>query len=133
MNNLNIFIGIHSEFAYRRLLRIPSLTDYLQPFSQAIAEMAGEDSPVAQQVVPQIYTFLFYELLRFASPSRIAAAAQDMLSGCHGQTIASADPGLYRLLKQGKYRQVWLKNAAARLRHRLAVWVKYLKSFGGVQ
>lgn len=110
---------------FNRLLRIPSLTAYMQPFEEA-AKTAGIEG--LETVVREIYVSLFCELMHFGTTAQIAAGARDMLAGHYAAAVESAQPKLYRLLAAGKYRQVWLRGAKLRLRHALAVRVKYARN-----
>lgn len=117
---------------FHRLLRIPSLTAYMQPFEEGLDALAkslnGESAQTIVGLTSEIYVSLFYEQLRFASVTQIESAAKDMLSGEYAQTVRNENPRLFGLLKDGKYLRVWLQRRKARIRHWLAVRIKYAKS-----
>lgn len=108
---------------YRRLCRIPSLSAYMCPFETGLAAIPG-----AAEITEQIYESFFYEMIRFSDILLIEQTAKDMFRGKYSTRIASKNPKLYRLLEQEKYRRVWLQNRVGRLRHRIAVRLKYLRS-----
>ncbi|MBO4887444.1 MAG: glycosyltransferase family 2 protein [Firmicutes bacterium] len=118
---------------FDRLWRIPSLSEYMGPFYETAEQLEERFSKTgascrAVSVSDRIYSMLFREKLRFASREQIRLAAQDMLSGRHADVIARRDPKLYQSLKDRRYTYVWIKRAIRRVRHRLAVQVKYRRS-----
>ncbi len=116
---------------YNRLLRIPSLSAYMQPFEAGLQELTSHidnGETVAQDIVGQIYTSLFQEQIRFGDIPELKRAAADMLSGTYSETVKKSNPSLFQSLKKGKYTMVWCQSAGRRLRHWLAVRVKYLKN-----
>ena len=113
---------------YRRLCRIPSLSAYMVPFEEELAEIPG-----GEEIAAAIYRSFFYEMIRQGDVSILERAAEDMLGGNYARRIAAEDPKLYRLLQEKKYRPVWLRGMAGRLRHALAVRVKYLRNGGKVK
>lgn len=115
---------------FNRLWRIRSLSEYVQPFYEAAQELEARFSKDgvacgAVAVSDRIYSILFHEQLRFASPEQIKLAARDMLSGEHAGVIACMDPALYQNLKERRYARVWAERALGRARHAIAVQVKY--------
>lgn len=113
---------------YRRLCRIPDLGAYMEPFEAELEEIPG-----GENIAAGIYEAFFYQMLRFGDIQKIERTAKDMLSGRYAARIEAHDPGLYRLLKDGRYRRVRCKNAARRLRHALAVRIRYLRNGGKAQ
>ena len=113
---------------YRRLCRIPSLSGYMKPFEAELAEFPG-----GEEIAASIYQAFFYEMIRFGDGAMIARTAKDMLGGKYAQRIAAEQPKLYRLLQEKNYRPVLLRAMTQRLRHWLAVRVKYLRNGGSVQ
>lgn len=110
---------------YRRLCRIPSLSRYMEPFE---AELAGVGA--GEAIAASIYHCFFGEIMRMGDLPMIRRTARDMLDGKYAGYIAAAEPKLYKLLKEEKYRAVLLRGGARRLRHWLAVRVKYLRNGG---
>lgn len=119
---------------FYRLLRIPSLTAYMQPFETGMEELVstfsltGDIAANIRNVVAQIYTSLFYEQIHFGDIEEIERASNDMLTGKYAEVIRTANRMLFELLEQKHYRQVWIQNAKVRLKHWLAVRIKYIKS-----
>lgn len=110
---------------YRRLCRIPSISAYMQPFETELAAFPG-----AAGIAESIYESFFYEMIRFSDISLIARTAEDMRRGKYAPRIVQTNPKLYQLLEEKKYRRVWLERRAGRLRHWLAVRMKYLRNGG---
>ena len=113
---------------YRRLCRIPSLSGYMKPFEAELSAVSG-----GQDIAASIYTSFFYEMIRFGDISLIRRTAKDLLEGKYAAHIAAADPKLFRWLTEEKYRPVLLRARTQRLRHWLAVRVKYLRNGGKAQ
>lgn len=110
---------------YRRLCRIPSLSAYMEPFETELAAF-----PSAEGIAGRIYESFFCEMIRFSDISRIRQTAEDMRGGHYAAWIEADHPDLYRLLKEEKYRRIWLRSRVRRLRHWIAVRVKYLRNGG---
>lgn len=108
---------------YRRLCRIPSLSAYMVPFEEELAAVAD-----GREIAADIYKSFFYQMIRFGNIPLIERTAKDMLSGKYAEQIATEDPELHRLLTEGKYASVRNNRRVRRLRHWLAVRVKYLKN-----
>lgn len=118
---------------FDRLWRIKSLSRYVQPFYETAealeARFSGNNIDCgAGNIADQIYSSLFHEQLRYASPRQISLAASDMLRGRHAHVIAHTDPKLYNKLKNKQYGRVWCERMLRRARHYLAVQVKYIMS-----
>ncbi len=118
---------------FNRLWRIPSLSEYMDPFYETAEQLEARFSKdgiacSAVRVSDRIYSMLFHEQIRFASLEQIRLAAADMLSGRHANVIERSDPKLYHCLKNRQYTRVWCKRVLRRVRHRLAVLVKYRRS-----
>lgn len=119
---------------FNRLLRIPSLSDYMKPFEEEIEEfinrvpLDNKNLKDVKGIVNQIYTVLFYEQIRFGDKQEIESASKDMLNGKYSETIKFSNPELYQLLIGEKYHSVWLHSVKSRLRHWIAVRVKYIRS-----
>lgn len=110
---------------YRRLCRIPGISAYMVPFEEELAGISdGTD------IAASIYQSFFYEMIRFGDISLIQQTAKDMLGGKYAGSIAASNPSLYRLLEKEKYHRIWLRSQMGRLRHWLAVRVKYLRNGG---
>lgn len=110
---------------YRRLRRIPSLSAYMDPFERELVGIPG-----GTDISASIYLSFFYEMIRFGDLSLIQRTARDMLDGNYAGIIAADNPSLYRLLEEEKYRWVWFRSRMGRLRHWIAVRVKYLRNGG---
>lgn len=121
---------------YNRLCRIDSLTGYMDPFWECIENLIrdiGADETarkMMRSLVGSIYLIFFRERIRFASPGEIGTAAQDMLAGSFSGLVEREDPNLFRNLKAGRHYSVWLEYFCRRMRHWIAVRVKYLRSLG---
>jgi len=121
---------------YDRLCRIDSLSGYMDPIRECIENVirdtgAGESLVRdLRKVVNRVYLMLLRDRLRFASPGAIGAVAEDMLAGPFAEYVAQEDPVLFQTLKDGRNHHVWLRNCRRRIRHWLAVRVKYLCSLG---
>lgn len=118
---------------FDRLWRINSLSRYVQPFyeiAEALeARFSGDGVDCgAGNIADQIYSSLFQEKLRYASPRKISLAASDMLCGRYAHVIARTNPNLYNKLKNKQYSRVWCERMLRRARHYLAVQVKYIFS-----
>lgn len=119
---------------FNRLIKIPSLTAYMQPFEDGIRQIVNQfslgskDLAAINDIVNRIYVSFFREQIHFGDTAMIEIAAKDMLYGKYAETIKSSDPKLFRLLAKGKYRRVWCQSAKIRLRHWIAVRVKYVGS-----
>lgn len=111
---------------YRRLCRIPGLGTYMEPFETELAWVPG-----GGEIAASIYETFFYEMIRFGDPARIQRAAEDLMGGKYARRIESADPELFRMLKNRNYGRIRLRGMAKRLRHAVAVRVKYWRN-GGV-
>lgn len=110
---------------YRRLCRIPSLSAYMEPFERNL-----EAFPGMSNIAGRIYENFFAEMIRFGDVARIRQTADDMRSGKYAALIAAGNPKLYRQLEKEQYRRVWLQSRAKKLRHWVAVRVKYLRTGG---
>ena len=110
---------------YRRLCRIPSLSSYMQPFEEELEGVSG-----GQEIAASIYASFFYQMIRFGDISLIERTAKDLLDGKYAVHIAAADPELFRLLKEERYQTVRNSRRIRRLRHWIAVRVKYLRNGG---
>lgn len=118
---------------YNRLWKIKSLSRYVQPFYEIADSLEARFSADrltcgAGYIADQIYSSLFHEQLRYASPKQIRLAALDMLRGRHAHVIARMNPKLYNKLKNKQYGRVWCERMLRRARHYLAVQVKYILS-----
>lgn len=110
---------------YRRLCRISGISAYMEPFETELAAFPG-----ASDIAGSIYESFFFEMIRFSDISRIRQTAVDMRNGRYSARIAANHPELYRLLEEKKYCRIWLRSRLRRLRHWLAVRVKYLRNGG---
>lgn len=110
---------------YRRLCRISSLSTYMEPFA---AELTGV--PDGMEIAASIYQSFFYEMIRFGDVPLIRRTARDMLEGSYAGSIAVQNPFLYRLLTAEQYRRIWLRSRMGRLRHWIAVRIKYWRNGG---
>lgn len=110
---------------YRRLCRIPSLSAYMEPFEAELAAFPG-----MSDISGIIYESFFYEMIRFADVDRIRQTAQDLRGGKYTARIAESNPRLYKLLEEEKYPLIRLRSLAGRLRHWIAVRVKYMRNGG---
>lgn len=111
---------------YRRLCRIPSISGYMDPFEAELAAMPGTEG-----IAGKIYASFLGEMIRFSDIFGIEKTAKDMFGGKYAPWIAAENPGLYQLLEEGKYRQIWMKSQVGRLRHWTAVRVKYFRKGRG--
>ena len=111
---------------FRRLCRIPSISAYMQPFETELTVIDGQGD-----IAERIYESFFYEMIRYADLSRLEQTAKDMQNGKYAAYIAAKDPVLYRRLAGEKYRLVWLKSWVGRVRHWIAVRIKFLRNGGG--
>ena len=112
---------------YRRLCRIPSLNTYMEPFEEELTWVPG-----GTDIAGRIYESFFYEMLRFGDTIQIRQTAEDMLGGKYAERIAASNPKLFRLLEGEKYSQVRCQSMIQKLRHALAIQVKYLRNGGKV-
>lgn len=108
---------------YNRLRRVDSLTEYMKPFEDVVAEIEN-----GGRVVERIYAMLFSEQIRFADTEEIEKAASDMLSGKYSDVIKNAYPVLFDNMQNGKFEEIYRQKMKARLRHFVAVRYKYLRS-----
>lgn len=112
---------------YRRLCRIPSISAYMEPFEREL-----EAFPGMSDIAGRIYENFFGEMLLHGDVDRIRRTAEDMRCGKYAVRIAQNNPRLYRKLEAGKYYRIWLERRIRRLRHWIAVRVKYLRNGGKI-
>lgn len=119
---------------YRRLCRVGGLTEYMQPFEQAIAALeasltgSGEALVGGRAVLDQIYGTMLQEMLRFGTKEQIASAGEDMLNGRYAEAVRQGSPSLYQKLEQHQIALISRQRRFARVRHRVAVHVKSTRS-----
>lgn len=118
---------------FNRLRKINSLSDYMRPFYEIAEALETRFSKSsincnAVDVSDRIYSSLFNEQLRYASPKQIRCAARDMQKGPYAHVIKRRSPKLYDKLRKRQYVRVWCERALRRARHQLAVQVKYRMS-----
>ncbi len=111
---------------YRRLTKIKSISTYMNFFEDGMKKL---QLSISEKITEQIYMMFLYEILRYGSVQQILNVANDM--GNYAATVEKTDPILYRQLSAGHYRAIWLKNATVRLRHWIAIRLKYLRYVGG--
>ena len=115
---------------FNRLRRIPNLASYMVSFHMCMEhweEISG--MPRKSDVPGTIYTMFLTERMRYASVKEIAAVAKDFKGSGYEYAVKANAPEVYQLLEAGRFRSIWVRNAKSRLRHWLAVRVKYLRSF----
>lgn len=110
---------------FNRLLRVDSLNDYMHPFEKLICSMNLKNQ---EAVLNTIYLNMFNELLRFGDVSIIKKTANDMLNGSYSKIVNKKQPKLFEYLVNGKYRHVKMKKTIGRLRHQIAIRIKYYRS-----
>lgn len=108
---------------YNRLCRVDSLTEYMKPFEEAVAELKN-----GKKLVEQIYAMLFNEQIRFADAEKIKTAAEDMLNGKYASVIKEQSPELFADMQNGNFEKIHMQRLKSRLRHFAAVRYKYLRS-----
>ena len=123
---------------YKRLLRVDSLTEYMEPFEKGLKELAERlmiDEKNKRRIISiasQIYNSYFYEMILYGSIKVIRDSSNDMLGGPYRSIIKKNDPVLYKRIKHHKYCRIWLRSLKKRLRHWVAVRIKYILSYGGL-
>ena len=121
---------------YRRLLRIGNLSKYMGIFDRTVDELATEklvsNSLVVKlkDIIGHIYTGFIQEVVRFGSVAEIKKTMDNILDGDYGRYVKAFEPNIYRLAEEKKYFLLWLVGAKIRVRHWVAIRVKYLISLG---
>lgn len=100
--------------AYRRLRRIPSLTQYLRPFEEALSKHGN--------ILNELYYMLLGQRLRFASLEEIKKEAQDFAESRYAADAAAYSLG--RKLLAGEFGSIYLNNRKSIVRHAIANKVK---------
>ena len=113
---------------YNRLCRVGSLTAYMGPFETCMGRWR-EISGGQMGMTEQIYTMFLRERIRYASVREIRAVAEDLCGSIYEKAVEENAPELYRMLRGRQFLGIWLRNSRSRLRHWMAVRVKYLLSF----
>lgn len=116
---------------YNRLCRIGSLTAYMEPFKNCMEQWqkASGRKNSGLDMVGQIYAMFLVERLRYASVREIKAVARDLDGSMYKETVEKHAPALFQMLMGGRFFRIWLRNGMSRIRHWMAVRVKYLRSF----
>ena len=116
---------------YCRLCRISSLAAYMEPFEECLGrwqEISGGRTSAAD-MTGQIYTMFLQERIRYAPVEEIRKVSRDMQESRYANAVAAIAPALYSLLESGRFYRLWFRNGKSRVRHWLAVRVKYLLRF----
>lgn len=118
--------------AFRRLWRISSLAEYMQPFQLKLEELeyrfeAKDLQEGINNFTDKLFAMLFWQKIRFANPRQIRLAAEDMFDSPYSGGVRDSDTKLFQLLSDSKYAAVWERFLYSRLHHRIAVEFKYLK------
>lgn len=121
---------------FRRLLKIGNLSKYMSAFDRTVHELESENlvsSSLAvklKDIIGQIYTGFIQEVVRFGSVSTIRTIMNDMIEGDYGKYVKALAPNTYRLAEEKKYILLWVSGMKVRVRHWIAIRVKYLISLG---
>ena len=121
---------------YRRLLRIKDLSSYMYPFACSIDQLLSESAisiEVAskiESIVGQIYVGFLREIIRFGSIAEIKNAMENMMNGQYSKCVKAIDPAIYYMSKKKRYAHLWMIGTRIRVRHWIAVRVKYIVSLG---
>lgn len=121
---------------YRRLLKIKDLAAYMRPFACLVGELVSENV-ISQEVavkiksiVGQIYVGFLREIIRFGSIAEIKKTMENMISGQYSKYVKDIAPDIYFMAKKKRYVHLRLIGARIRVRHWIAVRVKYIVSLG---
>ena len=121
---------------FRRLKRINNLSTYMTPFEKNLQKLiienivSGEIAAEIKNIVVQIYLCFLHEFIHYGSISEIKKAVENMLAGNYADAVRRADPVLYCFAVSKKYFRIWMIGIKIRMRHWLAVRVKYVKNIG---
>ena len=98
--------------AYRRLQRIPELTEYMQPFEDSIGALG-----ISNEVVINLYQMLLGQKLYYAPLAKIR------------EEIAQHQQSRYASLPMDRPIVIYLRDRKTQLRHRLAIAVKSSRAY----
>lgn len=121
--------------AYRRLERILSLSDFMQPFEAsmtALTERFDGYFSAGEIVLNRMFYMLLHQKLRFADVREMQAVAEDLFSSRYAEPAqlarcAPRDLALYQILETRRYSKLWCANQRSILRHRVANVVKRMR------
>lgn len=113
--------------SFRRLKRIPSLSEYMVPFEERLSEY--------KNVLASMFFMLLRMKLRFADVDEIKLAAEDFAGSRYATEdslllCTAADRAFANELLNGDYQNIYLKNRKSILRHKIANKVKQSAIYG---
>ena len=114
--------------AKRRLMRIDSLPQFLQPIEAALTDLAKTNPTITQeqvqQILQQLYLVLAREKISVSDLTGIRAICKDYAAWSRNRVFSLEPSAFYKNLKQEKALRLLLAAKKSALRHKVAVWVK---------
>lgn len=114
--------------AKRRLMRIDSLPQFLQPIEAALTDLAKTNPTITQeqvqQILQQLYLVLAREKISVSDLTGIRAICKDYAVWSQNRVFSLEPSAFYKNLKEEKALRLLLAAKKSALRHRFAVWVK---------
>ena len=114
--------------AKRRLMRIDSLPQFLQPIEAALTDLAKTNPTITQeqvqQILQQLYLVLAREKISVSDLTGIRAICKDYAVWSQNRVFTLEPSAFYKNLKDEKALRLLQAAKKSALRHKVAVWVK---------
>lgn len=114
--------------AKRRLMRIDSLPQFLQPIEAALTDLSKTNPTITQeqvqQILQQLYLVLAREKISVSDLTGIRAICKDYAVWSQNRVFTLEPSAFYKNLKDEKALRLLLAAKKSALRHKVAVWVK---------
>ena len=114
--------------AKRRLMRIDSLSQFLQPIESALANLLVSNPAIGdaqrQNVLQQLYLVLAREKISVSNLKGIRTICKDYAFWSQDRVFLLQSSAFYKNLKEERALRLLLASKKSALRHKVAVWVK---------
>ena len=114
--------------AKRRLMRIDSLPQFLQPIEAALTDLSKTNPTITheqvQQILQQLYLVLAREKISVSDLAGIRTICKDYAVWSQNRVFTLEPSAFYKNLRDGKALRLLLAAKKSALRHKVAVWVK---------